>query len=195
MWIVMMVAMMLPSLASMLAGYRRSLRGLPTTRLGSLTAIAGAAYFLVWAAVGAAAYAVGVALGAAEMRWEALARAVPSAIGVVVLLAGCLQLTAWKARQLGHCRAAPVCGGSPPPDAGSAWRHGLRLGVRCGLCCSGLMVILLVAGVMDLRAMAMVAAAITLERLAPRPQLAARATGVAVIMAGALVVLRALRHS
>ena len=54
------------------------------------------------------------------------------------------------------------------------------------------MMILLVAGVMDLGVMAIVAAAITGERLAPRPQRVTRAAGVAVIAAGAVVVARAL---
>jgi len=195
MWVLMMMAMMLPSLVPMLSAYRRSLRGLATIRRGRLTVVAGTAYFLVWGAVGAAAYPLGVVLGAVEMRWEALARSVPIATGVVVLLAGCLQLTPWKARHLGHCRAAPVCGGSRSPDVGGAWRHGLSLGVRCSLCCSGLMMILLVTGVMDLGAMAVVAAAITLERLAPQPHRAARATGVVVIIAGAVVILRGVLHS
>jgi predicted metal-binding membrane protein len=55
------------------------------------------------------------------------------------------------------------------------------------------MMILLVTGVMDLEAMALVAAAITGERLAPRPVGVARTTGAAVIAAGAVVVVRALR--
>jgi predicted metal-binding membrane protein len=54
------------------------------------------------------------------------------------------------------------------------------------------MMILLVGGVMDLRAMVTVAAAITVERLAPRPERAARVTGVLVIAAGALMLARAL---
>src|SRR3970282_1773105 len=54
-----------------------------------------------------------------------------------------------------------------PADPGTAWRHALRLGLHCSYCCAGLMAILLVMGVMDLRAMTVVAAAITLERLPP----------------------------
>ena len=192
MWVVMMVAMMLPSLVPMLSSYRRSVHGPDVARLGGLTALAGLGYFSVWAVVGAAAYPLGVALGAAEMRWQALARLVPVATGVVLLFAGCLQLTAWKARQLGRCRDAPGCGRSLPPGFRSAWRHGLRLGVQCGLCCSGFMVILLVTGIMDLGAMALAASAITAERLAPRPGRAARLAGVVVIAAGALMIARAL---
>ena len=54
------------------------------------------------------------------------------------------------------------------------------------------MTILLVTGVMDLGAMAAVAAAITVERLAPRPEHAAFAAGVVVIAVGAFVIARAL---
>jgi predicted metal-binding membrane protein len=46
-------------------------------------------------------------------------------------------------------------------------RHGVGLGLHCSACCGNLIAILLVIGVMDLRAMAVVTAAITWERLAP----------------------------
>jgi predicted metal-binding membrane protein len=62
----------------------------------------------------------------------------------------------------------------------TAWRLGLRLGLHCGHCCFGLMAILLGIGVMDLRAMAAVAVAITVERLAPAGERVARAIGVVV---------------
>jgi predicted metal-binding membrane protein len=54
------------------------------------------------------------------------------------------------------------------------------------------MVILLAAGVMDLRVMALVTTAITAERLAPRPERTARAIGVAIIAFGVLTITRAL---
>src|SRR5256714_14583734 len=59
MWIVMMVAMMLPSLAAMLWRYREAV-GRATPRLGRLTALVGVAYFFVWTMVGVVAYPVGV---------------------------------------------------------------------------------------------------------------------------------------
>src|SRR2546425_823680 len=120
-----------------------------------------------------------------------MARAVPIAVGVVVLIAGSLQLTAWKARHLACCREAPGRGRTLPTDAGTAWRHGLRLGLHCSHCCAGLMAILLVIGVMDLRAMAVVAAAITVERLAPAGERVARATGAVVVGAGLFLIARA----
>jgi predicted metal-binding membrane protein len=110
-----------------------------------------------------AAFPLGAALAAAEMRLPALARTVPVAVGVVVLVAGSLQFTAWKAHHLACCRAAPGRGRTLPADAGTAWRHGLSLGLHCSYCCAGLTAILLVIGVMDLSAMAGVTAAITVE--------------------------------
>jgi predicted metal-binding membrane protein len=194
MWVVMMVAMMLPSLVPMLLRYRRGLRRSDQTRRGGRTVLAGAGYFFVWAVLGAVVYPLGVALAVAEMRWPPLSRSVPAATGVVLLLTGCVQFTAWKARQLGCCRGNMPMGERAPlsPDARSAWKHGLRLGVHCILCCSGFMAILLGTGVMDLGAMAIVAAAITFERLAPRPERIARVIGALLLAAGALAVARAL---
>jgi predicted metal-binding membrane protein len=191
MWVVMMVAMMLPSLAPILWRYREAVGTSGETRLGRLTALVGVGYFFVWTMVGLAAFPLGVALAAIEMQQPALARTVPLAIGVVVLIAGSIQLTAWKARHPASCREAPERGRTRPADAGTAWRHGLRLGLHCSYCCAGLVAILLVIGVMDLRVMAVVAAAITLERLAPAGERVARAIGVIVVGAGLLLIARA----
>jgi predicted metal-binding membrane protein len=189
MWVVMMVAMMLPSLVPMLWRYREAVGR--TTRLGRLTALVGVGYLLVWTVFGMAAFPLGVALAAVEMEEPALARAVPIAVGVVVLIAGSLQFTAWKVRHLACCRQAPGRGRELPADASTAWRHGLRLGLHCSYCCAGPMAILLVIGVMDLRAMAVVAAAITVERLAPAGERVARALGAVGVGAGLFLIARA----
>jgi predicted metal-binding membrane protein len=138
-----------------------------------------------------AAFPLGVGLAAIEMQEPAVAREVPLAAGVVVLIAGCLQLTPWKARHLVCCREAPGRNHTLPADAGTAWRHGVRLGLHCSRCCAGFMAILLVMGVMDLRAMAVVAAALTVERVAPAGVRVARAIGVVVIGAGLWLIARA----
>jgi len=192
MWLVMMVAMMLPSLTGMLMSYRRALRHQGTAQLRGATVLAGAAYFLVWMLVGTAVYPVGIALAAAEMQSEGLSRLVPLATGAVLLIAGCVQLSGWKARQLALCRDSPQCVAAQSADARSGWAHGLHLGVHCGLCCSGYMMILLVTGVMNLGMMALVATAITIERLVPYPQRIARTAGLVVIAAGAIAIVRAL---
>lgn len=197
MWVVMMIAMMLPSLVPMLWRYRQAVGGSGSTgesRLGPLTALVSAGYFCVWAAFGMAAFPVGVALAALEMQLPALARAVPAAAGVVVLIAGALQFTAWKARHLACCRAAPAHGRALSADAATAWRHGLRLGLHCCRCCAGLTAVLFVIGVMDLRAMAAVTAAITLERFAPAGERIARAIGAVVAGAGVLLIVQAAGH-
>jgi predicted metal-binding membrane protein len=175
MWVVMMVAMMLPSLVPMLWRYRQAVGRTGETRLGLLTALVGVGYFFVWTVFGMAAFPLGVALAAVEMQLPALARAVPIAVGVVVLIAGALQFTAWKAHHLACCREAPGRSRTLPADAGTAWRHGLRLGL----------------GVMDLRAMAVVTTAITVERLAPAGERVARAIGAVVVGAGLFLIARA----
>ena len=191
MWVVMMVAMMLPSLVPMLWRYRRAVGRAGETRLGRLTVLVGAGYFFVSTVFGAAAFLPGVALAAIEMQQPVLARAVPIVVGVVVVIAGFVQFTEWKARHLACCRVAPGCSRTLRADAGTAWRHGLRLGLHCTYCCAGLMMILLVIGVMDRRAMAVAAAAITIERLAPAAHRVARAIGVVVGGAGLFLIARA----
>jgi predicted metal-binding membrane protein len=181
--------MMLPSLVPMLARYRGAVRGTGRMRLGWLTTIVGLGYFFVWSVVGVVLYPLGVPLAAAEMRHEALARAVPLASGALVVAAGLLQFTAWKSHRLACCREAPPPDGA---DLGAAWRLGLRLGLRCASCCANLMAILLVLGVMDVGAMAVVTAAVTCERLAPPGGRAARTVGVLVVAAGLVLVARAV---
>lgn len=192
MWVVMMVAMMMPSLVPMLWRYRQAVGGTGEVRLSRLTAVVGIAYFVVWTVPGMAAYPLGVALATAEMQWPALARAIPIAAGIVVLIGGALQFTAWKAQHLACCRQSPERGRALRADAVTAWRHGLRLGVHCGYCCAGLTAAFLVTGVMDLRAMAAVTAAIAFERLAPDGGRIARVIGAVVVGVGLLLIARAV---
>src|SRR6266478_4584827 len=89
MWVVMMVAMMLPSLVPTLWRYRQA-------GLGPMTALVGVGYFAVWTVFGMAAYPLVVALPSTA----------PIAVGAIVLLAGSVQFTAWKDRHLTCCREA-----------------------------------------------------------------------------------------
>lgn len=182
MWAMMMVPMMLPSLAPTLWRYRLAMGGLIT--------FVGAGYFLVWAVLGVIVFALGAALAQAAMQVSALARAVPAALGIVVLLAGAFQFTAWKARHLARCRQASGRDAAFAASAGTAWRHGVRLGLHCIHSCAGLTALLLAMGVMDLRAMAVVTAAITAERLAPAGERIARTVGAIAVGAGLLLTLR-----
>jgi predicted metal-binding membrane protein len=192
MWVVMMVAMMMPSLIPAMWRYRQGLRGTGEVRLARLTALAGLGYFFVWIVVGAAAFALGVALAGAEMESPALARNVPVAAGAVVLIAGILQFTTWKTHHLACWRRAQMHDCILPANAGTAWQYGLRLGIRCSYGCAGLTAVLLAVGVMDLRAMAFVTAAITAERLAPAGERVAQAVGALVVGAGLLLIAQAV---
>lgn len=191
MWSVMMMAMMLPSLLPMLWRYRQAVGGAGQAPLGLLTAVVGLGYFSVWVALGLVAFPFGVALTSLEMQMPTLARAVPATTGVIVVAAGVFQFSAWKAHHLACCREAPMRGCDLGASAGTAWRHGLRLGLHCSYCCANLTAILLVIGVMDLRAMAVVTAAITAERLLPAGRNIARVVGVVIVGAGLLLLAQA----
>jgi predicted metal-binding membrane protein len=192
MWAVMMMAMMLPSLVPALRCYRETVGKTSVRHIGRLTVLAGAGYFFVWTAFGIVAFPLGLAAAAVEMRQPLLARAVPVTIGVIVLIAGALQFTTWKARSLACYRAASVCGSRLPAGGRAAWRHGVRLGLHCGHCCANLTAMLLVVGVMDLRAMSVVGAAITVERLDRVGARAARAIGTVFVAAGLVLIARAV---
>jgi len=117
MWIAMMATMMLPSLVPTLARTR-------------LDVLAGVGYFAVWAAIGAGVYVVGIALAQAEVRWATLARVIPIARGVVLVVAGLVQLTFWKARHLQCYREGCLDVAHP----GASWRRGIALGSHCAAC-------------------------------------------------------------
>jgi predicted metal-binding membrane protein len=193
MWAIMMVAMMLPSLVPMLRSYRQVCGAQASNqsnqaRLPWRTTLVGTGYFLVWTLLGAAIFPVGVALAALAMHLPALSRAVPLTGAVVIMIAGVLQFTPWKLRRLACCRELPArCEALQRGPL----RHGLQLGVRCCLCCAGPTAVLLVLGVMDVRAMTAVAAAITAERLTRHGARVARALGIIGVAAGLLSMVRA----
>jgi len=186
MWLPMMVAMMLPSVLPALWRYHQAALRADAAHPAGLALLAGLAYFAVWMLVGLAACPLGIALAAVSLRVPAHVLAL--ATGAIVLLAGLLQFTAWKARLLACCRAAP---GAVRSDGAAALRHGLRLGLHCSGCCAGATAVLLVTGSMNLPAMILATAAITAERLAPAGATVMRMIGGVAIVAGAVLMLRA----
>ena len=131
MWMVMMVVMMLPTLTPMLWRYRKAVAQAGLKRSAGLVALVAAAYFFVWAVLGLIVFVVGAGFTALEMR------ATPVLAGLVVLISGALQLTRWKARRLACCRESAECGCRSLATPAAAWRHGLKLGLRCNYCCAG----------------------------------------------------------
>ncbi|MEM5382854.1 DUF2182 domain-containing protein [Paraburkholderia phymatum] len=197
MWLVMMIAMMLPSLAPVLwryheaVGSTRARNGTDGRSVAPLTTLVSVGYFFVWTVAGVAVLALGAATTALSLHFATLARAIPFAAGVVVLIAGVVQFSALKARHLACCRCTFMSGCALPAHARAAWLHGLRLGAHCCYCCAGLTAVLLIDGIMNLYAMAFVTAAITAERLAPAGDRVARATGVLVMAMGMTMIARA----
>jgi predicted metal-binding membrane protein len=187
MWLAMMVAMMLPSALPLLMVYERTLRFRRDSRAFAKTALAAAGYFTVWLALGALAFAGGVALTQAALASETVSRAVPVLGALVLIAAGIYQLTALKAACLNHCRG-PVETLAAHMDRG-AFRLGVHHGLRCAGCCAGIMAVQLVLGVMNLAAMAALAAWIAIEKLTPLGPALARASGVVAIGAGTILLL------
>jgi predicted metal-binding membrane protein len=157
--VLMMAAMMLPSSALMLWRDREAARASGETRLGRRAAIVAAGYFLVWIAISVALVPIGATL----------ADVAPAAAGTIVIAAGAFQLTPWKSREL-------ACLDEQSSRAGAPLRHGVRLGVQCVRSCANLMAILLVMGPMNMRAMALVTAAIMAERIASRRRMGSHST-------------------
>ena len=195
MWAVMMTAMMFPSSFFMLSAYRKSVsRSLMSsaeeTKSLSLTALVAVAYFSVWTGLGIVVYGLGVSAAETEIRYPVLARLIPTLAALCVLGAGAVQFSRWKEHHLVCCRRAPEPG-LLPANVSSAWRQGLSFGFHCSCSCLNLTVILLVLGVMDLRAMAVVTAGITLERLAPAGKAVTCTVGVLAIGLGSVLLLSA----
>jgi predicted metal-binding membrane protein len=193
MWTLMMVAMMLPVLAPQLARYRRTV---PVPDRNALTACMAGGYFTIWILSGVLLYPVGMAFAEMTMAAPGISAFVPSLGAGVVVAAGVAQFSAWKDRQLASCCHSVDCARGAQarvtgPDAASAWRQGMNLGLRCFYCCASLTAVLLVIGVMDLRAMALVTMAISAERLMPARMRVARAVGMALIFMGVAMFLRA----
>jgi predicted metal-binding membrane protein len=186
-WLVMMAAMMLPSVAPTVALYARMTR--ERSPLSPLLFTAG--YLVVWGAVGALAFAVALVAGPIAgdvLAWDRAGRWVA---GATLLVAAAYELTPLKDVCLGKCR-------SPLGFLLGAWRDGpagaLTMGARhgawCTGCCWALMASLLALGAMSIAWMALVAALIAVEKVVPWRRAATVAT-VAILLALGVLVLAA----
>jgi predicted metal-binding membrane protein len=191
MWTVMMTAMMSPSIVPVLFQYRHNMERAKGRRRCLNTAIVGLGYLLVWTAWGIVLFSLGAALAQLEMQRPGLSRVVPVIIPVIVLLAGVVQCSGWKMRQLEGCRHAEG-GRVAGPGAKGAILHGLGFGLRCSLSCANLTAILVALGAMDLPAMVFVTALITVERLGPYDGRGAHATGIGIIAMGVVIAVRTM---
>jgi predicted metal-binding membrane protein len=184
-WVVMMAAMMFPSVAPTVALYARMARRAP--RIAPLVFTAG--YLVTWTAAGLLAYAAfrgGRALLGGELAWGGAGRWLA---GGTLVAAAAYELTPLKDVCLAKCR-------SPLGFLLSSWRDGLRgaldMGARHGAwcvgCCWALMASLFALGVMSLVWMAFVAALIALEKTLPWGRAATYATAAILLALGVAVI-------
>jgi predicted metal-binding membrane protein len=163
-WVVMMAAMMLPSVSPTVALYSRMTRS--RSPVAPLVFTSG--YLLTWTAAGVIAFAVsdvgGVALGGA-LAWDRAGRWIA---GGVLVVAALYELTPLKDVCLGKCRSPlGFLVGSWRGGPSGALRMGAKHGVWCVGCCWALMAALFALGVMSIAWMALVGALIAAEKTLP----------------------------
>jgi predicted metal-binding membrane protein len=183
-WVVMMAAMMFPSVAPTVALYSTmTKRRWPVAPL-----LFTSGYLAAWAAIGVLAYLAATAGGRLSgnvLSWDRGGRWVA---GVTLLVAAVYELTPLKEACLGKCR-------SPLGFLLGAWRDGrigavtmgARHGAWCIGCCWALMASLFALGVMSILWMAFVAGIIAFEKLIPSRRVATWGTAGVLLVLGVLV--------
>ena len=183
-WVVMMGAMMFPSVAPTVALYSKLTK--QRSPLSPLLFAAG--YLVVWGAVGVAAFALARAGGSIDgdlLMWDGAGRVIA---GVTLLVAAAYELTPLKDVCLGKCR-------SPLGFLLGAWREGptgaLQMGAKHGAwcvgCCWALMASLFALGVMSVFWMVVVAVLIAVEKTLPWRRAATYGTTAILLVLGVLV--------
>jgi predicted metal-binding membrane protein len=183
-WIVMMAAMMFPSVAPTVALYSRM------TRDRSLIAplLFSAGYLVTWASAGLLAFTLAIAGGGVSgnvLAWDRAGRWIG---GVTLIAAAAYELTPLKDVCLGKCR-------SPLGFLLGSWREGpfgaLRMGVRNGAwcvgCCWALMASLFALGIMSITWMALIAGLIAVEKTLPQRRVATYGTTAILLVLGILL--------
>jgi predicted metal-binding membrane protein len=193
-WVVMMAAMMFPSIWPMVMAYtriqaRRRELGRPGARSGTTTLFVGG-YLISWTAFGLAAYALFDLIHSLDIDAFSWERGGPYLAGGVIVAAAAYQLTPAKDVCLRKCR-------SPLDFVLGYWKDGyrgaLRMGVEHGAwcvgCCWALMAALFALGVMSVGWMLFVAALIAVEKMLPWKAVANRGIAVLLLVLGISVAL------
>jgi len=186
MWSIMMVGMMLPSAAPTLLLYGALVRknGERDTVLPAVWIFTGG-YLAAWTAFSFAATVLQVALEQAALLTPMMETRSNGLSAAILIAAGVYQWLPLKQACLRHCRSplqflvAHWRGGKR-----GAFRMGAEHGVYCVGCCWALMLVLFVAGVMNLLWVALIAAFVLVEKLLPASKFTARLASVALIAIG-----------
>lgn len=185
MWSIMMVAMMLPGATPMILLYRQVARKnrLPHAALGTTLFVSG--YLVVWVLFSVVATLLQWLLS----QWAILSPTMQSRnlifSGATLIGAGLYQWSPWKNACLRRCRG-PLFFITMHwrPGLIGAWRMGLIHGAYCVGCCSLLMALLFVGGVMNLLVIALIALVVLLEKALPGGERFARLMGTITILSG-----------
>ncbi len=184
-WVVMMAAMMFPSVSPTVALYSR----MTERRSPALALLFAAGYLLSWLAAGLLAYAVVVLardLLGSELAWDAGGRWLA---GGTLVVAAVYELTPLKEACLGKCRSPlGFLLGSWRDGPAGALQMGARHGAWCTGCCWALMASLFALGVMSVAWMAFVAAIIAAEKVLPWGRATTLATAAILLVLGVLLV-------
>ncbi|QKP78824.1 DUF2182 domain-containing protein [Methyloligella sp. GL2] len=187
MWVVMMVAMMLPSASPAVLLHaqvlRRSKPDAPGQR--AATAAFAAGYIALWVLFSAAAVLLHFALERAGLLSGTMSSRSALLSGGLLVAAGLYQLTPLKDACLRHCRGpAHFLTQHWRPGLLGAFRMGLAHGAYCLGCCAVLMLLLFVGGVMNLVWIAGLTLFVAVEKLAPHGAAISRLTAILLIAAG-----------
>lgn len=182
-WVVMMAAMMLPSVTPTVALYSRMTRSrsvvLPLMFIGG--------YLVTWGAAGLAAIAIGAAASAVAgggLEWDHAGRVLA---GITLLVAAGYQMSPVKDVCLGKCRSSlGMLLGSWRDGWLGAVRMGAKNGAWCVGCCWALMASLFALGVMSVLWMAVVAGLIAIEKLIPWRKTATYGIAIVLLALGVL---------
>ena len=188
MWLLMAVAMMLPTAIPTIDAHADLVARLPDRRgLRSLLFVIG--YLFAWAAFGLVAAALQIALGAAIANGLSAA----TAAGAALVIAGAYQFSALKHACLTLCRNPMAyflsrwCESLP-----GTFAMGVHHGIICVGCCWALMLLMFVTGAMNLIWMALLGLLMLAEKTLPHARTWGRALGGLLILAGAVTLLRQL---
>ena len=188
MWAVMMVGMMTASAAPEVLLFAAIHRGRGARRAPRVVFAFGAGYLLVWTAFSAGATLAQWGLHRAAMLSPTMTSSSARLNSAILIAAGIYQLTPVMGACLSHCRSPLGFLISHWQDGmGGALRMGIEHGTYCFGCCWAVMCVLFVVGVMNLVWVAAIAAFVLMEKIGPAGTFVARAAGVAMIAAGALV--------
>lgn len=183
-WVVMMAAMMFPSVAPTVALYSRMTR--KRSPLSPLLFAAG--YLVTWAAAGLVAFLIGSAvtrMSGDVLAWDRAGRWVA---GATLLVAALYELTPLKDACLGRCRSPlGFLLGSWRDGPSGALRMGAQHGAWCVGCCWALMASLFALGVMSVAWMAFVAGLIAVEKTVPWRRAATYGTAALLLTLGVLL--------